>query len=53
MTFEYLRAFLRICYEAAWIDANPALALRPTKVSLRRDGCARRGALPGRVDTEE
>ena len=33
---EYLRAFLRFCYEAAWIDANPALALRPTKVSQKQ-----------------
>ncbi len=29
---EYLRAFLRFCLEAGWIERNPAAALKPTKV---------------------
>jgi integrase len=29
---EYLRAFLRFCVEAAWIERNPAAALKPSKV---------------------
>jgi integrase len=29
---EYLRAFLRFCVEAGWIERNPAAALKPTKV---------------------
>ena len=29
---EYLRAFLRFCVEAGWIERNPASALKPTKV---------------------
>ncbi len=32
---EYLRAFLRFCVEAGWIERNPAAALKPTKVSHR------------------
>lgn len=29
---EYLRAFLRFCVDAGWIERNPAAALKPTKV---------------------
>jgi integrase/recombinase XerD len=32
---EYLRAFLRFCVEAGWIERNPAAALKPTKVPHR------------------
>jgi integrase/recombinase XerD len=32
---EYLRAFCRFCLEAGWIERNPAVALKPTKVSHR------------------
>ena len=32
---EYLRAFLRFCVEAGWIERNPAAALKPSKVPHR------------------
>lgn len=32
---EYLRAFLRFCVEAGWIERNPAAALKPTQVPHR------------------
>jgi site-specific recombinase XerD len=32
---EYLRAFLRFCVEAGWVERNPAAALKPTKVPHR------------------
>ena len=32
---EYLRAFLRFCVEAGWVERNPAASLKPTKVAHR------------------
>ena len=32
---EYLRSFLRYCKDESWIDATPAMVLKPPKVSLR------------------
>ena len=30
---EYLRAFLRFCVEAGWVERNPTTALKLTKVA--------------------
>lgn len=32
---EYLRSFLRFCQDSGWLDSNPAMALKPPKVSSR------------------
>jgi integrase/recombinase XerD len=32
---EYLRGFLRFCQDSGWIDSNPAMLLKPPKVSQR------------------
>jgi site-specific recombinase XerD len=32
---EYLRSFLRFCQDSGWIDSNPAMVLKPPKVSQR------------------
>jgi site-specific recombinase XerD len=32
---EYLRGFLRFCNDSGWIDANPAMLLKPPKVTHR------------------
>jgi len=32
---EYLRGFLRFCKDSGWVDANPAMALKPPKVTHR------------------
>lgn len=32
---EYLRGFFRFCVEAGWLERNPAVALKPTKVPHR------------------
>jgi site-specific recombinase XerD len=32
---EYLRGFLRYCKDEGWIETNPAMVLKPPKVSLR------------------
>jgi integrase/recombinase XerD len=32
---EYLRAFLRFCNESGWVESNPALTLKQTKVTHR------------------
>jgi len=32
---EYLRSFLRYCKDSGWIDTNPAMVLKPPKVSQR------------------
>ena len=32
---EYLRSFFRYCTDSGWLDANPAMVLKPPKVSLR------------------
>lgn len=32
---EYLRSFLRHCKDAGWIESNPAMLLKPPKVTMR------------------
>jgi len=32
---DYLRSFLRYCKDSDWIESNPAMVLKPPKVSLR------------------
>jgi len=32
---EYLRSFLRYCQDSGWIESNPAMLLKPPKVTLR------------------
>jgi integrase/recombinase XerD len=32
---EYLRSFLRFCQDSGWIDSNPAMVLKPPKVTQR------------------
>jgi site-specific recombinase XerD len=32
---EYLRSFLRFCQDSGWIESNPAMVLKPPKVSQR------------------
>jgi len=32
---EYLRGFLRFCKDSGWIDANPAMLLKPPKITQR------------------
>lgn len=32
---EYLRSFFRYCTDSGWLETNPAMVLRPPKVSLR------------------
>jgi site-specific recombinase XerD len=32
---EHLRGFLRYCKDESWVETNPAMVLKPPKVSLR------------------